>query len=616
MMTKDRTASPFFRGRRLFFVTTATLATAWANATEPTASLIDLGAGVRAYGINLYGEVTGCVTASGATRAFIYIDLAMHDLGTLGGANSCGYALNTRRQVTGYAETAAGTSHAFLNTGGTMNDLGTINGASTSVGTSINSGGEVVGYSWQLAPTAVSDIFTLAFKWPRGPLAPGQDPGLYAFSYAQGTMTQILQGDPVSPQAAFATAVNDGGLIAGLQGFGCGFVCPAGQAVVLDNGVATQVAQGVSFVAIPTGINASGAMSAYGEDPSAFMHGLVLTKGATAIDLGKNTVAFGINAGGRVVGASGVPRALPDYAGVTGDTEAFIYSDNQIFNLNVPGAVPTAINDESWIILNHKALDHAYLRVLSGFSLAPTGLTFGNVPVGTASNSRNAACGACTVTLTNHASGAIAVGTISITGPGFSQTNNCPTSLAGGAQCTINVSITPTSTDLTYGQLTVPADDRPYVTVLRAENAPTITLTTSSSDVEVGTQFTLTWNGKEGETPICIETGGPADPGTTIRDSWNNTSNASSYGTATLTESKAGTYTFILTCTGQSQSTSVQQVVTVHEKSTGNGSTGGGSTGGGGGGGAVDPTALLSLLAIWGLKTRIKPRVRCVRDID
>lgn len=47
----------------------------------------------------------------------------MRDLGTLGGTESRGYAINSSAHVTGTAFTSAGTQHAFLYCRGTMTDL-------------------------------------------------------------------------------------------------------------------------------------------------------------------------------------------------------------------------------------------------------------------------------------------------------------------------------------------------------------------------------------------------------------------------------------------------------------------------------------------------------------
>lgn len=83
-------------------------------------------------------------TTSGAQHAFLY-DGTMHDLGTLGGANSAAFGVDPNGRVTGRADTTNGSYHAFLYDG-VMHDLGTLGGA-LSVGHGINAAGQVTGYS-------------------------------------------------------------------------------------------------------------------------------------------------------------------------------------------------------------------------------------------------------------------------------------------------------------------------------------------------------------------------------------------------------------------------------------------------------------------------------------
>lgn len=68
------------------------------------------------------------------------------DLGTLGGTQSSGTAINNSGQVTGYSTTTADTTtHAFLYSGGSMHDLGTLVVGSPSLGYGINDSGQVTG---------------------------------------------------------------------------------------------------------------------------------------------------------------------------------------------------------------------------------------------------------------------------------------------------------------------------------------------------------------------------------------------------------------------------------------------------------------------------------------
>jgi hypothetical protein len=78
-------------------------------------------------------------------------------------------------------------------------------------------------------------------------------------------------------------------------------------------------------------------------------------------------------------------------------------------------------------------------------SLSPSSLTFGQVGAGLTSVAQ-------TVTLANTGNGALSISSITIgaTGPpyqtAFGQTNNCGSSLAAGANCTISVTFTPSAT--------------------------------------------------------------------------------------------------------------------------------------------------------------------------
>jgi hypothetical protein len=83
-----------------------------------------------------------------------------------------------------------------------------------------------------------------------------------------------------------------------------------------------------------------------------------------------------------------------------------------------------------------------------GFS--PASLDFGTVAPGTPS-------GPQTVTLTNNQSTALTISSISTSGA-YSQTNNCPASLAAGLNCAIQTSFTPTVSGSVPGALTVVTD--------------------------------------------------------------------------------------------------------------------------------------------------------------
>src|SRR5207247_8134408 len=89
--------------------------------------------------------------------------------------------------------------------------------------------------------------------------------------------------------------------------------------------------------------------------------------------------------------------------------------------------------------------------VAPGATLSPASLTFASQNVGTTSAPQAA-------TLSNSGSTALSIGSIAITGADsgdFAQTNNCGSSLAAGAQCTINVTFTPSAGGTRTATLTV-----------------------------------------------------------------------------------------------------------------------------------------------------------------
>ena len=84
-------------------------------------------------------------------------------------------------------------------------------------------------------------------------------------------------------------------------------------------------------------------------------------------------------------------------------------------------------------------------------SLSPQSLDFGSQAVGTRSSAK-------TVTLSNTGSGPLAITGISVSPSFFSQQNNCASSLAAGASCTIGIRFAPTLKGMLVGSLTVQND--------------------------------------------------------------------------------------------------------------------------------------------------------------
>jgi hypothetical protein len=112
-------------------------------------------------------------------------------------------------------------------------------------------------------------------------------------------------------------------------------------------------------------------------------------------------------------------------------------------------------------------------------SLSPSSLSFANQSLGTASMPQ-------TVTLTNSGNAALNVTSLAITGANagdFSQASNCGNSVAAGANCTINVTFTPSASGSRAAALTVTDDatgSPQMVSLTGTGTAPVVSLSPSS----------------------------------------------------------------------------------------------------------------------------------------
>ncbi|HEX5684341.1 MAG TPA: hypothetical protein VFY73_09920 [Ideonella sp.] len=108
----------------------------------------------QATGVNAKGQVVGLAAVAGswpAAHAFVY-DITtgvMTDMGTNGGEQSVGHAINSSGDIAGASATALsqGHMHAMRTVGGVMQNLGTLPGDEYAAAYSINDAGDVVGGS-------------------------------------------------------------------------------------------------------------------------------------------------------------------------------------------------------------------------------------------------------------------------------------------------------------------------------------------------------------------------------------------------------------------------------------------------------------------------------------
>lgn len=136
----------------------------WDNGT-----MVDLGSlgGTLGFAnaLNNRGQVVGGSSTAGdlTFRPFIWERGVLTDIGTLGGDNGSAGWINEAGQVVGTADLADGTHHAFLWWKGKITDLGTVGSDPCSVGTLINSSGQVIGASTDCQGTVFH-----AFLWENG----------------------------------------------------------------------------------------------------------------------------------------------------------------------------------------------------------------------------------------------------------------------------------------------------------------------------------------------------------------------------------------------------------------------------------------------------------------
>jgi hypothetical protein len=136
-----------------------------------------------------------------------------------------------------------------------------------------------------------------------------------------------------------------------------------------------------------------------------------------------NSTATGTQAPGPIYNC-GVGFTLTDGGGNSG-----VFGTPQCQNITAP-AFPPYLPDNGSLI-----------------SISPTAVGFGSVATGSSSAPQ-------AVTVTNSGTNAAPVGSITTSGD-FSQSNNCGSSIAAGASCTVNVTFSPTATGSRTGTVTI-----------------------------------------------------------------------------------------------------------------------------------------------------------------
>lgn len=267
------------------------------------------------------------------TRAFLWQDGTMQDLGTLGGPDAIANFINNRGEVSGPSYTpidpvtgAPAAVHPFLWRNGKMIDLGSL-GGTDSEPTAMNANGDVVGLS-----TLSGDLIRHPFLWSRGKLKDlgtlGGDGGTTNWINNRGDI--VGKGDlpGPAPQLHDATLWRNGKIIdlGVLPGDSC-----SNAYYVNSYGQVVGTSENLDLCLIPTG-----------------QHAFLWEKGGPMLDLNNMippsdfalTFAVAINDRGEIAGFGVPPGCAPEDIELCGHAYLLVpcRHDGECTNQSLPGA--------------------------------------------------------------------------------------------------------------------------------------------------------------------------------------------------------------------------------------------------------------------------------------
>jgi len=251
-------------------------------------------------------------------RVALSAPYSIADLGTLGGAQSEAFGINSLGQVVGWADIPNGDGHAFLYSNGAMIDLGALFGVAGtySIARSINDAGQVVGIFNNMWTAGIAD-----------------------FLYSGGSMFNYGPG--------YAYGINNSGQFTGVSTVaGHGFIASYGTYSIDLGGLGDSGSVGY---AINDAGQVTGASYLLNYSPSGtpITHAFLYTSGVMK-DLGtlggQDSTGYAINASGQIVGSSSTS---------TGGLDAFLYSGGVMTDLGALGggySEAYGINDSGQIV--------------------------------------------------------------------------------------------------------------------------------------------------------------------------------------------------------------------------------------------------------------------------
>ncbi len=184
-------------------------------------------------------------------------------------------------------------------------------------------------------------------------------------------------------------------------------------------------------------------------------------------------------------------------------------------------------------------------------SLSPTSLTFASQTVGTTSAAQ-------IVTLKNIGNASLSITSIGVSG-NFAETNNCGSTLAVSASCTVSVTFTPTATGTRKGAISftdngASSPQKLSLSGTAVAASPALTVTSSSlPNGTVGTAYSTTLTAANGTAPYTW-----SDPA--CSGSCNTGMNFGSNGVLSGTPANAGTSTFTFAVVDSKGNTATKQL--------------------------------------------------------
>ncbi len=494
---------------------------------------------------------------------------------------------------------AYGTQAAFLWSGGTLTNLSGIYTDGT--GSAISSTGAVVGFVDD--PLACSCVPQATF-WQSGSITPlppttsssgnitrsfayaingaGQIAGMYTVyspSNNATTDTAVLWtssgATAIAIGAGTAYGINSTGQIVGSPAF----LWTNGRYFDLNLLVDQSSLPGPIILTSAVGINDGGTILANGTYQST-SHAFVLQPESLSLSVTPTSLTFG----SFLVGKRSAPQLITvENTGATGFGFNAIQSSGDFSQTNNCGAslaagasctfqvsfAPTTPGNRTGV-----------LAVASGGTSYPVNLTgTGLISASISASATSGIMVGSPVKLTWTSSGTACAATGGHTGDGWTG------SLSASSSQSVSES---TAGDVTYGVSCTGGGQTATAQVTVTVVPPTVKLSASPNPVTVGQVMVLTWTTTFATS--CTASGGSAG------DGWAGAKPTS--GTAAVTQSAAGSYTYILACTAGAQTAQSQTTVTVNQKSSS------------GGGGAIDALSLLFLLSMLGSAKRRHPSGR------